>query len=65
MYGYDGAKLLIDAAKSGDISEFIINQRSIKGSAGWYPINADNLFEVPAEIKVITLGGDVATYRGE
>jgi ABC-type branched-subunit amino acid transport system substrate-binding protein len=65
MYGYDGAKLLIDAAKSGDISEFIRNLKSIKGSAGWYPINADNLFEVPAEIKVITRGGDVATYRGE
>lgn len=62
MYGYDGAKFLIEAAKTGDIVGFLKNSRMMNGSAGSYQINADNLFEVPAEVKVITRNGDVAVY---
>jgi ABC-type branched-subunit amino acid transport system substrate-binding protein len=62
MYGYDAATLLIEAAASGDIKRFLAESKSMKGAAGVYIKDAENLFAVPGEMKVITSDGRVVRY---
>lgn len=63
MYGYDAATFIIEAAASGDMKRFLAESKSVKGAAGVYTKDAENLFAVPAEMKVITSDGRVVRYR--
>lgn len=63
MYGYDAATFIIEAAASGDMKRFLAEAESVKGIAGVYTKDAENLFAVPAEMKVITSDGRVVRYR--
>lgn len=57
FYGYDSAVLLMEALRSGNIREHLEKTKSFTGISGTYPKNELNVFEVPAELKVITEDG--------
>lgn len=65
MCGHDAAKLLIEAAASGNIADFLSESSHFTGAAGVYPKSVENLFQVPAELKVITRQGEIVRKDNE
>ena len=52
LYGYDAAKILIEAAHSGDLANFLANSKEQHGLSGVYP-RAGQSFDVPVRLKTI------------
>ena len=61
IYGYDAAHLLIEAANSEDINSYLKNSGEFQGSAGTYPKDQDNVFNVPSELREIKEDGSIVT----
>lgn len=63
LYGYDTVALLIQAAASGDIANSLQQTRSFSGLLGEYPKTTGNVFQVPGELKEISVEGTLLSAK--
>jgi len=59
IFGYDVARWIIEAAKDPRGVAGLLSVNSQNGLAGEYKMNAENQFEVPGELRVITADGRI------